>query len=315
MRWVAGLGLPRALPRTTECRLSPVRPRGAVTGRRGRNDVGMDLSSWLWARGGWSHRADAIEAGWTRYRLEQALHSTLVLVTARQWLHVPGIDSDLLAAMSANARLTCVSAARMLGLWIPRPPDRPHLAVHPHSGRDLARFVAHRNIGPVNALPRSPVDPVENVLARVATCLPHLDALAIWESAINKRLVTVAHLRAMEWTTRAARALASEAGDASDSGLETLVVHRLARVGIRAYQQVSLLGHHVDLLIGRRLVVQVDGFAYHQAAQRRADIGHDRKLRLAGYTVLRFDYVEIMDRWPLVERQILAAVAQNLHMA
>ena len=31
--------------------------------------------------------------------------------------------------------------------------------------------------------------------------------------------------------------------------------------------------------------------------------------------MLRFDYVEVMNEWPLVERQILAAVAQNLHLA
>ena len=140
--------------------------------------------------------------------------------------------------MSAGGRVTCVSAARMLGLWIPHPPDRLHLAVHPHAGRDMSRFVAHRNLGPVRALPRSPLDAIENVLARVATCQPHLEALAIWESAINKRLVTVAHLQAVDWTTQAARALASEAGGASDSGLETLVVHRLARLGIHALQQV-----------------------------------------------------------------------------
>lgn len=275
----------------------------------------MDLASWLRARGGWAHRADVLEAGWTRYRIEQALRSTLVLVAGRRWLHVPSVDHELLAAMGASARVTCVSAARMLGLWVPRPPDRLHLSVHPHAGRDVSRFVAHRSIGPVDALPRSPVDAIENVLARVATCLPHLDALTIWESAINKRLVTVEHLQAVGWATRAARALAAEAGAASDSGLETLVVHRLARIGIVARQQVPLLGHDVDLLIGRRLVIQLDGFAYHQAAQRRSDIAHDRRLRLAGYTVLRFDYAEIMDRWPLVERQILAAIAQNLHIA
>lgn len=275
----------------------------------------MDLQLWLRKRGGWAHRSDAIEAGWTRYRLEQALRSALIMVTARQWLHLPGIDDDLRAAMSASGRVTCVSAARMLGLWIPHPPDRLHLAVHPHGGRDMSRLVAHRNLGPVRALPRSPLDAIENVLARVATCQPHLEALAIWESAINKRLVTVAHLQAVDWTTHAARALASEAGGASDSGLETLVVHRLARLGVHAVQQVPLLGHEVDLLIGQRLVIQLDGFAYHQAAQRRADIAHDRRLRLAGYTRLRFDYIEVMDRWPLVERQILAAVAQNLHLA
>ena len=34
-----------------------------------------------------------------------------------------------------------------------------------------------------------------------------------------------------------------------------------------------------------------------------------------GYTVLRFDYVQIMFEWPFVEGTILAAMAQGLHLA
>jgi very-short-patch-repair endonuclease len=140
-----------------------------------------------------------------------------------------------------------------------------------------------------------------------------VEALSIWESAITKRLVSIAHLQAVGWTSRAAQDLARHANDGSDSGLETIVVHRLARIGISALQQVPLLGHRVDVLVGHRLVIQLDGWAHHQGAQRRSDIAHDRRLRLAGYTVLRFDYHEIMENWPMVERQIVAAVAQGLH--
>ncbi|HAQ59714.1 MAG TPA: DNA/RNA helicase [Microbacterium sp.] len=274
----------------------------------------MDLRSWLSARGGWAHRTDVLEAGFTRYRIQQALRSALVSVAARQWLHLPNVDEDLLAAMRSGARLTCVSAARMIGLWIPRTPERVHLAAHPHAGRDLSGFVVHRNTGPVGVALRSPIDAIENVLARVATCVPHIEGLAIWESAINRRFVTAEHLEVIDWPSLAARRLAQEADGASDSGLETIVVHRLSRIGIAALQQVPLLGHRVDVLVGRRLVIQLDGYAFHQGEQRRSDIAHDRRLRLAGYTVLRFDYREVMERWPVVERQIVAAVAQRLHL-
>ncbi|NUT58055.1 MAG: DUF559 domain-containing protein [Agromyces sp.] len=91
---------------------------------------------------------------------------------------------------------------------------------------------------------------------------------------------------------------------------------RLRRIGIPVRQQVAILGHLVDGLIGDRLVYQIDGFAHHRtAAQRRQDIAHDRRLALAGFTVLRFDYAQIMFDWPAVELEIRTAMAQRLHLA
>jgi very-short-patch-repair endonuclease len=34
-----------------------------------------------------------------------------------------------------------------------------------------------------------------------------------------------------------------------------------------------------------------------------------------GYTVLRYDYKEILFEWPRVEQEILQAIAQRLHRA
>jgi len=42
--------------------------------------------------------------------------------------------------------------------------------------------------------PKSLADPIENVLAIVADCEPFERALATWESALNKGLVTLAGL-------------------------------------------------------------------------------------------------------------------------
>lgn len=111
-----------------------------------------------------------------------------------------------------------------------------------------------------------------------------------------------------------ARFAASHASLLSDSGLETYLVDRLRPFGVDLRQQVWIEGHRVDLLIGQRLVVQIDGYEHHRRAKdRRRDIAHDARLRLLGYTVLRFDYQQVVFEWPDVERTILMAVAQGLH--
>ena len=45
------------------------------------------------------------------------------------------------------------------------------------------------------------------------------------------------------------------------------------------------------------------------------DIAHDRRLALLGYTVLRYDYRQILFDWPRVEAEILHAMSQGLHLA
>ena len=78
-------------------------------------------------------------------------------------------------------------------------------------------------------------------------------------------------------------------------------------------QQVVVDEYPVDLLVGDTLIVQVDGTHHLEQRQRRRDIRADGRLVLRGYTVLRFDYQQILFDWPYVERTILAAVAQGLH--
>ncbi|MCK8475579.1 endonuclease domain-containing protein [Microbacterium aurugineum] len=70
----------------------------------------------------------------------------------------------------------------------------------------------------------------------------------------------------------------------------------------------------MDLLIGDRLVIQIDG-ATHTGEQRDKDIAHDAQLVLRGYRVLRFSYEQVMHRWPEVQSVIMEAVAQGAHLA
>ena len=79
-------------------------------------------------------------------------------------------------------------------------------------------------------------------------------------------------------------------------------------------QQAWIAGRRVDLLIGERLVLQIDG-AHHVGAQREADIEHDAQLMLLGFHVIRVGYQSVVHDWPRVQDQIMRAVAQGLHRA
>ncbi|WP_241245869.1 DUF559 domain-containing protein [Microbacterium sp. 4R-513] len=82
---------------------------------------------------------------------------------------------------------------------------------------------------------------------------------------------------------------------------------------MRIRAQIWIAGHHVDHLIGDRLVVQIDG-GHHVNAQRLSDNEHDAALRLLGYTVIRVGYRQVVDDWPTVQWLIMQALAQDLHV-
>ncbi len=129
------------------------------------------------------------------------------------------------------------------------------------------------------------IEPVINVLAHVAGCAAPADALCVWESALRKGAVQPGVLTGVRWRG-SAQQLAALASVLSDSGLETRFVVLMRGLGVEVRQQVWIDGHPVDGLIGERLVVQLDGFAHHQGADRRRDLRADARLVLLGYTVM-----------------------------
>ena len=57
----------------------------------------------------------------------------------------------------------------------------------------------------------------------------------------------------------AARRLLADARPFADAGTETIFRTRLSWLNIPLTPQVWLLGHRVDVLIGERLIIQIDG--------------------------------------------------------
>lgn len=265
---------------------------------------------------GYIHRRDLVEAGWRPDRLRQAIGAEGLIVRRRQWILDPAAPKAIHLAAASGARVACVTAGELHGAWQLDVGARPHIRLGPHQSDGCPGAVVHRTLDVIPASPRALVEPVVNALSQVAVCLPHDDAAIVWESALNRSLIDPTTLAQVKWRGERARALARETGRASDSGLETKFVFGMRRAGIAVRQQVWILGRPVDGLIAESLVVQIDGYAFHNdARQRREDLAHDRALHLAGYTVLRFDYHQIMNQWPAVLAQVRRALAQGLHRA
>ena len=252
--------------------------------------------------------------GFSRRVVEGEVASSQLVRPRNGWVALADADPFLIAAARAAVVLSCVTQARRLGLWVLRE-DAVHVAAPPHRHVGSVRTGTHVHWAKP-LVPRHPhtlLDPIENVLALVATCLPREEALVIWESAIRQGLVVPAGLQRLPLTA-GARALLAVCSPVSDSGLETLIPVRLGFLRMPIRPQVWIAGHHVDFLIGDRLVLQIDG-GHHVGAQRREDIAHDARLALLGYHVIRVDYSQVVHGWPQVHDLIVRAVAQGLHHA
>ena len=278
--------------------------------RRGDQAVGVDVMTWLRARGGIASRADAIAAGLR----PDALRRPEVRVVARRWLATDAAPPLLVAAAMRRSRITCATAAAQSRLSVLAEPREMHLWVSSHASITAEPDVRlHRAqlLAPLAGLAVSSTD----MLAHVATCLPRIDALVIWESALRKRLVSVAELSRIPWPSRAGRELAGAASAQSDSVLETVLLHALRGLGIAVRQQVALAGHRVDFLIGDRLVLQTDGFEHHSdPVQRRSDVEHDARLMLEGFHVIRLTYDDVITDLSRTLDLIRRAIAQRLHL-
>ncbi|MEV7632676.1 DUF559 domain-containing protein [Microbacterium sp. NPDC089318] len=273
----------------------------------------MDPIDELRRRGGITRTRTLLAAGVSAHALRRAKEAGAVIRPRNGWVALPDADWLALAVVRRGLVLSCVSVAERRGLWVPERNQR-HVVAPPHSSRFSVpeHAVVHWAQPVVPRQPDAVEDDLRNALVLVARCQPIETALIIWESALNKRLIDRASMVRLELPT-AARTVLDRARPYADSGLET-IVHRLSWLGLPMLPQARLYGHRVDLLIGKRLVIQLDG-ATHTGPQRTSDIAHDALLELHGFRVLRFSYEQLMDHWEQVQAVITEAVAQGLHLA
>jgi very-short-patch-repair endonuclease len=250
------------------------------------------------------------------------------------WFARPDADADRARAVRIGGRISCMTALRQQGLWV-MPDRRLHVAVRENASRLRCPDDRHKRWDPrahpdvrLHWTERSWDVPASVAAESLGTSIAHLigcvdrnSAIVTIDSALNT-VVDGRPLLSMRALRTTLAQLAPSHGHIADlvdpgaqSGLETLARLRLRAHGIRVRTQVNIdrVGR-VDVLIGDRLVVELDGRSHHVGENYETDRMRDLELFRQGYTIVRVSYRNVMFEWPAVEAAILTAVRRGDHL-
>lgn len=284
----------------------------------------MDVAAEIARRGGAAKTCELLAAGATPAALRWALGVGRIRRPRKGWYVLPGTPRPALESVRVGGRATCVTALRSYGVWVTPEPGLPHVAVHRAATRLRSRVrrdkrqsltrdaVVHWRETPT---PRQAsarlTEPVLVALRDAVACLSPDDLFASAESVLALRLVTMdAWCRWLETLRPAQRSVLSSAGTLSASGLESIFCRRIRNVVGTVRQQVWCGADRVDVVIGDRLVVELDGHRFHD---RRADYRRNARLIAAGFYILRFDYDQVLHEWDTVEAAVLVSLRRGDH--
>ena len=218
------------------------------------------------------------------------------------------------------------TAAALWGLDLVRPPPRPHVTVPRAASRvRVPGAVVHRadlDADDVVLLAGRPVTTVLRTALDLCRSLPLPEALGVLDSAIRLRLVRLAELERLAavaggpGSARFRRALA-RADPRSESFLESYCRGVHVEAGHRPERTQYAIRDRCGGLIGRvdfawpsrRVVVEVDGFAFHADRIRyRTDRRRLNAIELAGWLVLRFSWEDLLHQPECVVAQVAQAL-------
>lgn len=242
------------------------------------------------------------------YRLRCALASGEYRRIKTGWYATPTADQDAIRARIVGGTLTGPSLLRLFDVWVERD-DRLHVRVDPNTPR-----VRTTPDACIHYLP-PPVDDRDDVLTALqamANCAP-LDHLVVAIDALFE-LGLVQRDEIHTWASRhwRLRLALERASEGSQSRGETRLRCFLQSHRIRFRIQVVIeeVGR-VDIVIGDRLVIEVDGRAHHLGEQFERDRERDRELLRRGYLVLRLSYRMLYADWERTQATILQLIRRG----
>jgi very-short-patch-repair endonuclease len=279
------------------------------------------------ARGGLAATHELAADGITRAHLAGLVRTRRVIRVRQGWYARPGLHPWLVRAARVGGLLTCRSALDLAGTWVVddgrlhvvverndcqlRSPDNPHRRLrstdavtahwHPRRPAQLAS----------RGLSRLLVDPL-TALADLAGCTSPELLAATADSLLHQWPERVAELHQLASALPLpARTALLRADGVCESGIETLFWLRMRHLTPRRQVPIPGVGR-IDFLFGERLVVEVDGAAFHAGTDEfEADRERDAILSARGYRVLRFSYIQVMERWPEVHAAVWAAILRG----
>ncbi|HEX4057755.1 MAG TPA: DUF559 domain-containing protein [Galbitalea sp.] len=276
-----------------------------------------------------------LESGGVTERKRSELLRAGTLVRLRNgWFARQDADVDQIRAVRLGGRITCLTALRQQGLWV-MPDRRLHVSVRGNASRLRCPDSRGKAWDPTShpdvclhwteihwdAPAAVAVETLGTSIAHLLRCTDRNSAIVTIDSALNtviggKPLLVMSELRGLIAQLPPSYSRIIDLVDpTAQSGLETLARLRLRGRGLRVRTQVEIdrVGR-VDVLIGDRLVLELDSRRHHLGENYEKDRTRDLELVRQGFTVLRVSYHRVMFDWPSVEEAILVSVRRGDHL-
>lgn len=282
--------------------------------------------------GGVATRQQILAAGCTGYDITRAVRLGFLRRVRQARYVTERATLNAIVAARVGGQLAGPSAADSYGLWSGLDP-RLHLSVGANSARlrtavqpslllpgqelegDLIRRRIRLHWIEDGAVPETGREcwrvPVAVCLRQVVDWCDTETAVACLDTALTLLPVCRDELiESFRDASSRAQGVVRRSRAGSDSGTESLVRQRLAGIGVRVSQQVWVAGvGRVDMVVvGSRVVVEVDSSFHDSPEARVEDARRDAELVAQGYVVVRLPYERIISDWAWCERTILSAV-------
>lgn len=260
--------------------------------------------------------ADLLRAGLSKTDVDTLLSVGSLRRLRRGWYADHTAKPEVVRAVQIGGVLSCLSALRHHGVWVPAD-ARLHIRISEHHQANSA-FPSSVHVCPlpIRKAPTMAVDPLTTALGAATRCLRDEDIVVILDSILNRRLLRrdqIADILAS--APKRVRRLLAELDERAESGTESMVRFRLRRLGMKVRSQVFIEGvGRVDLLVGKRLVIEVDSREHHtgEAAYTR-DRRRDLVLVAGDMIVLRLTYRQIVYEWDDTLAYIRLLTRARLH--
>lgn len=233
------------------------------------------------------------EIGAERHVLARLVGRGELVRIGRGCYAVPGASAAITRAVLLNAVLCCVSALRHHGVDVPGDESVVHCCVPSRRGGHPHRPGTRLHYGEVERDGDVPVATVLDALVAAVRCLAYDDVVALFDLTCDRPgAPTLEEVldRVAGRSRGMAEALRVDVDTRARSRVETVIRLALRRAGLRVAAGVRIPGvGEVDLLVEGRIVVELDGFAYHgDRTAYRGDRRRDRALLRLGLVPIRF---------------------------
>lgn len=256
------------------------------------------------------HRQELLANGMSGQQITQAVRANALLRVRRDHYALPGTDRHTLEAVRVGGRMSCVSAAKELGIFA-----LDTRFTHIHVDRAGSRLRSpHNRFVPLSALPRDGVElhwsplidradgteyrvGARDALVQIIKCQKQPFALAAVDTALHQGVIRARDLdEIFAHVPISGQILRSRIDARVDAGQESVLRDIIRSAGLRCEIQVSIAGvGRVDTVVEGCVIVEADSFAHHSSWKDQVrDRERDRIAATLGYVTLRVLYADIM---------------------